>query len=178
MKLKKYSLSILALLLITFAVTAQENLIRTDPNTSYVNFSIEGENISGTIAGVDTFIILDKDHLDKSSIQGSATVKTINTGNFIRDKKLLGKKHLNEKEFPTITFESTNIQELEPNVYMVEGDLTIKDITERIYVEAVFAEDRIQALSHFNTFDFELSFKGDEHHKVDLYFELFYPDTE
>lgn len=157
---------------------AQQNLVKTDPDTSYINIGIESQEIYGTISGIDTYIILDPENLDKSEIQGSATVKTINTGNIIRDKKLLNKNNLNESEFPLISFKSTKIEELEENIYMVTGDLTIRDITEQIYVEMYFQIDRILGLSHFNTIDFDLEIKGEKNNKVDLYIELFFPGAE
>ncbi len=177
MELKKHLLYII----IFFAVApfyAQQNLVKTDPDTSYINIAIESQEIYGTISGIDTYIILDPKNLDKSEIQGSATVKTINTGNIIRDKKLLSKSKLNESEFPHITFQSTKIEELEENIYMVTGDLTIRDITEQIYVEMYFQIDRILGLSHFNTIDFDLEVKGEKNNKVDLYLELFFPGAE
>jgi len=177
MELKKHLLYII----IFFAVApfyAQQNLVKTDPDTSYINIAIESQEIYGTISGIDTYIILDPKNLDKSEIQGSATVKTINTGNIIRDKKLLSKSKLNESEFPHITFQSTKIEELEENIYMVTGDLTIRDITEQIYVEMYFQIDRILGLSYFNTIDFDLEIKGEKNNKVDLYLELFFPGAE
>lgn len=178
MELKKHLLYIIFIFLGATQSYAQQNLVKTDPDTSYINIGIESQEIYGTISGIDTYIILDPENLDKSEIQGSATVKTINTGNIIRDKKLLNKSNLNESEFPHISFQSTKIEELEKDIYMVTGDLTIRDITEQIYVEMYFQIDRILGLSHFNTIDFDLEIKGEKNNKVDLYLELFYPGAE
>lgn len=178
MEPKKHLLYIIFILLAATPAFAQQNLVKTDPNSSYINIGIEEQEIYGTIAGIDTYIILDPENLDKSEIQGSATVKTINTGNIIRDKKLLSKNNLNESEFPYISFQSTNIEKLEENVYMVTGDLTIRDITEKIYVEMYFQIDRILGVSYFNTIDFDLDIKGEKNNKVDLYLELFFPGAE
>lgn len=177
MELKRHLLYIIIFLAVVPSY-AQKNLVKTDPDTSYINIGIESQEIYGTISGIDTYIILDPENLDKSEIQGSATVKTINTGNIIRDKKLLNKNNLNESEFPLISFQSTKIEELEENIYMVTGDLTIRDITEQIYVEMYFQVDRILGLSHFNTIDFDLEVKGEKNNKVDLYIELFFPGAE
>ena len=177
MELKKNLLYIIIFLVIAPSY-AQQNLVKTDPDTSYINFGIEAQEIYGTISGIDTYIILDPENLNKSEIQGSATVKTINTGNIIRDKKLLSKNNLNESEFPLISFQSTKIEELEENIYMVTGDLTIRDITEKVYIEMYLQIDRILGVSYFNTIDFDLDIKGEKNNKVDLYLELFFPGAE
>ncbi len=178
MSFKKFNLGLLLFLFTLISLNAQENFVHTDSISSFINFDINSLDIHGTISGIDTHIIIDKDNLDESSIKGSATVRTINTGNLVRDKKFLGKKYLNEKAFPTITFESTHIQKMEENVYMVEGNLTIRDITEKIYIEMYFQLDRVLGVSYFNTIDYDLYIKGEQNRKVDFFLELFHPGAE
>ena len=178
MAFKKCFPNLLLFLFIAVSLHAQENFVRTDSISSFINFSINSLEINGTIAGIDTYILLDDDNLEASVIKGTATVKTINTGNLVRDKKLIGKKFFNEKDFPLITFESTNIQKMEENVYMVAGDLTIKDITEQIFIEMYFQIDRVLGVSYFNTNDYDLVLKDKENHKVDFFLELMHPGAE
>ena len=178
MSLKKTFISLTLVLFSLISLNAQENFVRTDSISSFINFSINALDIHGTIAGIDTNILLDKENLEASNINISATVRTIKTGNLVRDKKVISKKNLNEKEYPLITFESTKITEMEPNVYMVAGDLTIRDITDQIFIEMYFELDRVLGVSYFNTNDFDFSIKGKENNKIDFFLELFHPGAE
>lgn len=181
MKRNKCLAFIYILLFTVTLIQAQnpENIVRTDSISSFINFSNNSRDIHGEISDITTDIYIDKENLKTSFIKCSAAVKTINTGSMMRNKKMIGKKYLNENEFPYITFESTNIDEMEENVYMVAGNLTIRDITERIFIEFYFQLDRVLGVSYFNTDDFDLVIKEEiGNSKVDLYFELFHPGAE
>ena len=178
MAFKKCFPNLLFFLFIVLSLHAQEHLVRTDYANSFINFGINELEIDGTISGIDTYILIDDENLEESVVQGSATVNTLTTGNMLRNKKLLGKKFFNEKDFPLITFESTDIQKMQDNVYMVAGDLTIRDITNRIYIEMYFQIDRILGVSYFNTNDFDIVIKEKENYKVDFFLELLHPGAE
>lgn len=60
---------------------------------------------------------------------------SINTGTEGRDQHLRSADFFDAENYPTITFESTNI-ERRGDVYVIQGDLTIRDVTKPASFEA------------------------------------------
>ena len=95
-------------------------------NQLIANFTFVSKEVDGTIGGLQSKVVFDKVDIAKSIIEGSAEVKTLDTGNFLRDGHLMWKKYFNEKAFPLIKFRSTSITLKTDTTYEVVADLFIK----------------------------------------------------
>jgi polyisoprenoid-binding protein YceI len=72
-----------------------------------------------------------------SRVEGLAKVASIDTGNDDRDAHLRGPDFFDAERYPDIRFRSTRITHVEGGHYRVAGDLTIKEITREVEMEAI-----------------------------------------
>jgi polyisoprenoid-binding protein YceI len=68
----------------------------------------------------------------ESSVVATIAADTIVTGQNDRDAHLRGGDFLDVEKYPQLTFRSTRIKEHNGNEFVVEGELTIKDVTRTV----------------------------------------------
>lgn len=73
----------------------------------------------------------DAQDMKKSSVEFTAQMTSIDTGVDARDKHLRTADFFDVEKFPTMTFKSTKIEE-KGKVWMVTGELTMKDVTKSV----------------------------------------------
>lgn len=109
-----------------------------DPIHSSVGFEVKHMMIStvrGHFKQYEGTLEAAEDYHD-SRVWGSVQVASIDTNNADRDEHLRGPDFFDAERWPSITFESTAIEHLDAGSYRVIGNLTIKDVTHEIEVEA------------------------------------------
>ncbi|MDX6624773.1 MAG: hypothetical protein QOE75_2705 [Solirubrobacterales bacterium] len=109
-----------------------------DPIHSSVGFEVKHMMIStvrGHFKQYEGTLEAAEDYRD-SRVWGSVQVASIDTNNADRDEHLLGPDFFDAEHYPLITFESTAIEHVVLGSYRVTGDLTIKDVSRAIQVEA------------------------------------------
>src|ERR1700753_1068353 len=109
-----------------------------DPIHSSVGFEVKHMMIStvrGQFKQYEGKLEAAEDYHD-SRVRGVVQVASIDTGNADRDEHLRGPDFFDAEQWPLITFESTAIEHVVQGTYRVTGDLTIKDVTREIAVEA------------------------------------------
>ncbi|MBS1921139.1 MAG: YceI family protein [Bacteroidetes bacterium] len=75
-----------------------------------------------------------------AKISFTADTASVTTGNPERDKHIMSIDFFNVEKYPTMKFVATRYQKLDQNGnYKLFGDLTIRDITKSIVVDAEFA---------------------------------------
>jgi len=98
-------------------------------------------------------------------ISAQIEVNSIDTENMTRDKHLREDDFFNVKTYPYINFTSTDFKKTSDNQYTIVGDLTIRDVTMPIELEAVYGgevlvEDKIvsgfKAKGSLNRFEYGL----------------------
>jgi len=82
-------------------------------------------------------------HLDaadptKSSAKLTIQVASLTTGQEQRDAHLRSPDFFDVETYPEITFESTDVEQLDGDTYRLVGDLTIKDQTQPVSVDFTF----------------------------------------
>ena len=144
--MKKISLILLAAIL-TFTMSAYtiQAIInwKIDHEKALVKFKLmgHGAEVSGDFKGVKGEVKFDPNDLPNASIKCSIDASTVNTGLPPRDKHLQGQTWLDVESFPEILFQSTSIK-ASAEGYMVEGNLTAKDITKAITIPMKFKTDQ------------------------------------
>lgn len=112
-----------------------------DPANSSVQFEVPHLTVS-SVTGVFTAytgtLTAKKNDFENAKLRANIEVASISTNNLERDKHLREADFFNVEEFPEMTFKSTSFEKLENNNYLITGDLTIKEITKPITLEAVF----------------------------------------
>lgn len=116
---------------------AKPQKLKLDTTHSQVEFSVRHlgiSKVSGEFLKFKTDVKWDQEDPSQSSISGVIDVSSIDTGNKKRDKHLRSGDFFNAKDFPNITFESSSISavEGEENEYLVQGQLTVKDVTKDV----------------------------------------------
>lgn len=71
-----------------------------------------------------------------ATIEFTVDVTSINTDNEMRDKHLKSDDFFNAEKFPTMTFKSTSWKKTGDRKYILEGDLTIRDVTRHVVFNA------------------------------------------
>lgn len=123
-----------------------------DPMHTQVEFSAKHlgmMTVRGHFNDVTTSGDLDPEHPDRSSFEATIKVASIRTHNEQRDRDLLSSNFLEADRYPTIKFKSTKIVPAGGDRFKVTGDLTIKDVTRPVTLEAVkYGEFRDERMGH------------------------------
>jgi polyisoprenoid-binding protein YceI len=67
---------------------------------------------------------------------GTVKVASIDTGNADRDAHLRSPDFFDAERYPDITFESTRIRHIDGGTFSLAGNLTIRDVTREVEMEA------------------------------------------
>lgn len=140
----KKTLSIMAVVwvILTFIMQAQaaDSDWKLDPAHSGIYFEIDHIYAAtrGYFEDFDGKVVFDPDNLDGSSFDFKVEVDSINTGNSKRDGHLEGREFFVARTFPVMTFKSANIKKVEGDRYVVEGTMTIKDVSKTVSVPFTF----------------------------------------
>jgi polyisoprenoid-binding protein YceI len=81
-------------------------------------------------------------HIDdepaKSWAEVTIDAASLDTTNDAADESLKGEKFLDVERFPTLKYRSREVRHVEGNRWQMDGDLTIRDVTQPITLDLVF----------------------------------------
>jgi len=106
-----------------------------DPAHTRIGFSARHAMVTtvrGSFNDVTGHFYADLDDMSKSHAELVLRTASIDTRNRQRDDHLRSADFFDAERWPEIRFESTQIEEVEDNAYMVSGTLTIRDITKPV----------------------------------------------
>jgi polyisoprenoid-binding protein YceI len=109
-----------------------------DPNHSAAQFAVRHLAIStvrGAFTKVNGTIQLDDKDLSKSSVEVTIDADSVDTRVPNRDKDLRSDHFFDVQKYPTITFKSTKVEQVEPGKLKVTGDLTIHGVTKPVVLD-------------------------------------------
>ncbi|MCF2588205.1 YceI family protein [Brevibacterium sp. UCMA 11752] len=90
--------------------------------------------IRGAFNTVEGKAVIDAADLSNAEITITIDVDSVDTRTPDRDAHLRSADFFGVENYPTITFKSTGVDEVEEGSYIVNGDLTIRDITRPVSV--------------------------------------------
>ena len=108
-----------------------------DPAHTRIGFSARHAMVTtvrGSFNDVTGRLYADVDDMDKSYAEVVLKAASVYTRNQQRDDHLRSADFFDAEKWPDIRFESTQIEEVEENAYMVSGNLTIRDITKPVTI--------------------------------------------
>jgi polyisoprenoid-binding protein YceI len=111
-----------------------------DNSHSNVKFSITHLVVSEVEGSFKTYggkVTAPSDDFQNADIQFSVDVASINTDDANRDGHLKAEDFFNAEKYPKMTFKSTSFKKVNGKNYVLEGDLTIRDITKRVKFDVV-----------------------------------------
>ena len=112
-------------------------------STPSANFS----DIQGTIN-------VDNAKPANSSVHVTIPLTSLNTNVKALDEHLLKADFFDAEKYPNITFKSTKVQALTQNKYKITGDLTIKNVTKPVVLDAVLNKQAVHPMSKAQTIGF------------------------
>lgn len=85
--------------------------------------------VTGSFGKFDASIVSESPDFSGAQITFSAEIDSINTGQDPRDTHLKSDDFFNAPKFPKMTFISDSFKKVDSEVYVLRGNLTIRDIT-------------------------------------------------
>lgn len=112
-----------------------------DASHSDVHFKVKHLMIN-TVTGEFTSYRLnataEADDFSDAHVVFEADVASISTKNEMRDNHLKSDDFFNAEQFPVMRFESTALRQVKGEKYALEGNLTIRDVTRPVVLDAEF----------------------------------------
>jgi polyisoprenoid-binding protein YceI len=111
-----------------------------DPTHSELQFKVKHlmiTTVTGSIKSFSAELASDGDDFTNAAISFSGDISSIDTGNGDRDGHLKSGDFFDAENHPTINFKSTSVEK-DGSDYIVKGDLTIKDVTKPVKLNAEF----------------------------------------
>ncbi len=145
-----------------------------DKEKSKVTFDFIEDNTSGLISGLDFRIDFNPNDPENAVFKGTAQVKTLDTGNFLRDGHLMWQKFFYKKKYPEISFISKQVVAFEANTYKVIGNLTIKGTQKEVIITFSLDDKKLSGKTTIYTSDFGVNIH-DEREKNKLNIQFYFP---
>ncbi len=114
---------------------------RLDPAHTLVEFSAKHlmvTTVKGRFKGVQGVLIIDEAEPARSSVEVDIDAASLDTSQEMRDNHLRSADFLEVDKYPTITFRSTRIEQTSDDRGRVFGDLTVRDVTQEVVLDAEF----------------------------------------
>lgn len=92
---------------------------------------------SGNFSDIQGVISVDNAQPANSSVNVKIPLISLNTNVKALDEHLLKGDYFDAEKYPNITFKSTKVQSAGNNKYKITGDLTIKNVTKSVVLDAV-----------------------------------------
>jgi len=104
---------------------------KIDPTHSHVSFAIRVLGVSttkGRFNALRGHLHIDEQHPASSWVKAEVDAASIDTHNRLRDAHLRSAAFFAVKKYPTIVFESTNVEHVSGQDYKVTGNLTLHGV--------------------------------------------------
>jgi polyisoprenoid-binding protein YceI len=126
---------------LTLALTSRAELetYKIDSVHSSVGFSLRHlvSKFSSNFTKVSGTIAYDAAAPEKSSVEATVEISSVNTANEKRNTHILSADFFDAAKFPSASFKSTAWKKTGADTFDVSGDLTIKDVTKPVVLKVV-----------------------------------------
>ena len=113
---------------------------KADPVHTGILFEIKHvySTVRGHFSNFTGDVFFDPDNLEKSKFDFVVKVGSINTNNGKRDNHLRSNDFFATSKYSSMTFKSTRVSHANGNKYILEGKMTIKDVTKDMVLEFIY----------------------------------------
>ncbi|MCB0751369.1 MAG: YceI family protein [Ignavibacteriae bacterium] len=135
------SLKIAILLLAAASFSFAQTNWSIDKSHSKIGFSVTHlviTEVEGKFKNFEAKITTANENFDGASIEFTADVNSIDTYNEKRDQHLMSDDFFNAEKFPKLIFKSKSFKKVDDKNYKLVGDLTIRDITKEVTLDAKY----------------------------------------
>ncbi len=142
-KMKKLilSASMLVSVIATAVAKPEVSAWAVDKSHSGVKFSVAHMMMSemdGKFKVYDGTVVSTNEDFTDAQINFTVDVNSINTEDEKRDAHLKSDDFFNAEKFPQVKFKGTSFKKVSGNNYVLEGDLTIRDVTKKVKFDVVY----------------------------------------
>lgn len=129
---------LLALSVLAAAAALPAETYTIDPVHSSLGFNLRHlvSKFSGSFTKVSGTVNYDAAAPEQSSVEATIAINSVNTADEKRNGHLLSADFFDVAKFPTATFKSTSWKKTGENTFDVAGNLTIKDVTKPVVLQA------------------------------------------
>jgi polyisoprenoid-binding protein YceI len=108
-----------------------------DPVHTWVGFTVSHffTKIPGFFGDVKGVIVVDREHMEKNTVEATIGVASITTNTRMRDDDLRSDNFFSAAKFPAITFKSQAWSKSGANTYAVAGVLTMKGVSKDVVLK-------------------------------------------
>lgn len=135
----KKTLVVLVSLLSTMGLKAQT--WQVDPAHTGIHFNVDYmviTDVEGSFKVFDGKVESVKPDFTDAKVDFNVDVNSINTDNEMRDKHLKSEDFFNADKFPKMTFKSTSMKKISDKKYVLDGNLTIRDVTKPVKFDVTY----------------------------------------
>jgi polyisoprenoid-binding protein YceI len=114
---------------------------KIDPTHSHVSFAVRVLSVSTTRGRFHVLrghLHIDEQHPANSWVEAEVEAASVDTQNTLRDAHLRSAAFFAVKQYPTITFQSTNVEHAGGQDYQVTGNLTLHGVTRPIVFDVAY----------------------------------------
>ncbi len=118
---------------------------KIDPTHSQVSFAIRVLGVSttkGRFNALRGHLSIDEQNPASSWVEAEIDAASIDTHNMLRDAHLRSAAFFAVKKYPTIVFQSTNVEHVSGQDYKVTGDLTLHGVTQAVTFDITYRGQR------------------------------------
>jgi polyisoprenoid-binding protein YceI len=135
--------SLLALVIAALAlgsITSVRATVETydiDPVHTWVGFSVAHffTKVPGYFGKVKGTVVVDREHLENSTVEAVIEVASITTNTKMRDDDLRSTNFFAAAQFPSMTFKSESWKSTGDNTYDVTGTLMMKNVAKKVVLK-------------------------------------------
>ena len=118
---------------------------KIDSTHSHVSFAIRVLGVTTTKGRFNAFrgqLSLDEQNPANSWVEAEVDATSIDTHNRLRDAHLRSAAFFDVKKYPTMVFESTNVEHVSGKDYKVTGNLTLHGVTKPVTLDVTYHGQR------------------------------------
>ena len=132
-----------------------------DPSLSFATFTVTnlGLDVDGKIRGMTGEVSFDPMELEESNFQVSLPVKSIRTGNRMRDDHLKEEEFFHEERYPEILFQSSKVEQSGKD-YLMTGRIRIRGVEKQVQIPFSYDSRQFTGTLEIDRNDFQLGDSG------------------
>ena len=152
--------SLLLLLLLLTSLHSYQVIGQVTIERASITIEFVSKDVSGSIEGFESNSRIFPGSPERSVLEGSVAVETLETGNFLRDWSLKKSKYFNEDEFPRIYYRSSRIDK-DGDYYIVEGTLSMKGVSRPLTFRFKAEDDKWVGEAELYSSDYGVQIRSD-----------------
>lgn len=136
--MRKFYFALLGLLCFsTPSLAAEWKMDKAHSNVQFAINHLVISEVTGRFGDFDIKVNSFRDDFTDMTVEAIIKVNSINTEVEKRDNHLKSDDFFNGEKFPEIRFRSTSVEKVSDNNYKIHGNLTIRDFTKPVTLDAV-----------------------------------------